>query len=253
MNLKKNDKIILIAGVAILIIAGIGIAVYTSPDTDEIKAGDTQPDYMSYSYNWIRENGEKTIGNDLYVDKKSTYTDSFSVDSSDGSVLTNVEIQIIWEDDYTHGLLRKRGEDTLTVTISDENGQSETMSGTGGENITFQFNNINDIPSSDSILAENKDNANDIIEGMIMGENSASFNIDVDVETGERIFRLLKFIRDGGNDFEIKVKYTFYSYDIEDPVVDEDDEDEDKNTGGDGSNLGLGDFYKNLCYGRSMI
>ena len=51
MNLKKNDKLILIIGVVILIIAGIGIAIYTSPDTNEIKAGNTEPEYISYNYN----------------------------------------------------------------------------------------------------------------------------------------------------------------------------------------------------------
>ena len=94
----------IIAGVIILIIAGIGIAVYTSPDTDEIKAGDTQPDYLSYSYNWIRNSAEETVGDDFYVEKRSTYSDSFIVDSSKGSVLTNIEIQIIWADDNTYGL-----------------------------------------------------------------------------------------------------------------------------------------------------
>jgi flagellar basal body-associated protein FliL len=34
MNLKKNDKLILIVGVVILVVAAIGIAFYTSADTD---------------------------------------------------------------------------------------------------------------------------------------------------------------------------------------------------------------------------
>lgn len=250
MNLKRNDKIILIAGVSILIIAGIGIAVYTSPDTDDIEAGDTQPDYMSYSYNWIRENGEDNVGDSVYVDKSSTYSDSISIESSRGSVLTNVEIHIVWEDDYTHGILRRRGEDTLTVTITGEDGTSESLSSVGGENMTFNFGNINDIPSSDSILAEDQNEAIQIIEGMIDDQNMASFSIEADIETGERLFRPLKFIRDKGNDFQIKVKYTYYSYELEEPV---DDTDDDIPTNDDGSNIGLGDFYKNLCYGRSMI
>jgi hypothetical protein len=252
MNLKKNDKIILIAGVAILIIAGIGIAVYTSPDTDEINAGDTQPDYMSYSYSWMRKTSEIAVTNDIFVEKKSTYSDSFTIDSSKGSVLTNIEIQVIWEDDNTYGLLRTKGEDTLTVSITNQNGGSETISSVGGENISFQFNNINDIPSSDSILAEDQTNAIEILEGMIDGENNANFNIEVDVETGERLFRPLQFIKDKGNDFQIIAMITYYVYELEEPMNDNND-DEDKTTNDDGSNIGLGDFYKNLCYGKSMI
>ncbi|MCJ2513281.1 MAG: hypothetical protein LN408_02405 [Candidatus Thermoplasmatota archaeon] len=253
MNLKKNDKIILTVGVAILIIAGIGIAVYTSPDTDEIKAGDTEPDYLSFSYNWMRQTTDNIVGNDIYVEKSSTYNDNLAINSPTGSVMTSIEIQIIWEDDYTYGILRTKGEDTLTVTITDENGVSKTESGTGGNNITLQFNNINDIPSPDSILAEDTTDAMNILEGMISGENNANFDIEVNVETGERLFRPLKFLRDKGNDFQINAKYTYYFYELDEPIDDNDD-DEDKTTNNDdGSNIGVGDFYKNLCYGRSMI
>ncbi len=249
MNLKKNDKIILIAGVAILIIAGIGIAVYTSPDTDELKAGDTQPEYLSYSYKWMKNSADNVI-DDTYVEKSSTYNDNIGIISTEGSVITNVEIQIIWEDDYTYGILRTKGEDTLTVTITDEKGGSKTESAVGGGNLTFQFNNINDIPTSDSILAEDKDDAINILEGMISGENKANFDIEVDVLTGERLFRPLKFLKDKGNDFQIKAKYTYYYYEIEEPLSDYDDENKTTN---DDTNIGIGDFYKNLCYGRSMI
>jgi hypothetical protein len=63
----------------------------------------------------------------------------------------------------------------------------------------------------------------------------------------------LKFLRDKGNDFQIKTRYTYYFYELEEPIDDNDD-DEDKTTNNDdGSNIGVGDFYKNLCYGRSMI
>jgi len=36
MNLKKNDKLILILGVAILIVAAIAIVFYTSADVNDI-------------------------------------------------------------------------------------------------------------------------------------------------------------------------------------------------------------------------
>jgi len=252
MNLKKNDKIILIVGVAILIIAGIGIAVYTSPDTDELKVGDTEPDYYSYSYNWIKNTAENTLNDKVYVEKSSTYNDNLAINSPIGSVITNIIIEIIWEDDYTYGILKSRGEDTLSITMTDEKGITITESATGGENITFQFRSINDVPSSDSILAEDKTDAINILEGMIEGENKANFDIEATVETGERLLRPLKFFRDKGNDFQIKVKYDYYIYELEEPIKDLDDENKTTNNN-DGTNIGLGDFYKNLCYGRSMI
>jgi hypothetical protein len=251
MNLKKNDKIILIAGVAVLIIAGIGIAVYTSPNSDELDVGDTEPDYYSFTYNWIKNPVEIILDDSIYVEKSSTYNGDFTINSPSGSVITDVNVEIIWEDDYTYGLIRTKGEDTLSITITDENGGSKSESATGGENLTFQFNNINDMPTSDSILAEDKTDAMNILDGMISGENTASFNIEANVETGERLIRLLKFIRDKGNDFQIKVKYNYYIYEIEDHI---DDFDDNTTTGNDnGYTTGLGNFYKNLCYGRSMI
>ena len=89
---------------------------------------------------------------------------------------------------------------------------------------------------------------------MIEGENIVNFNIEVDVETGERLFRPLQFIKDKGNDFQIKAMITYYKYEIEEPMNDNNnDDDDDKTTNDDGSNIGLGEFYRNLCYGKAMI
>jgi hypothetical protein len=88
---------------------------------------------------------------------------------------------------------------------------------------------------------------------MIEGENSANFDIEATVETGERLFRPLRFLRDQGNDFQIQVKYDYYIYELEEPIEDLDDDENKTTNNGDVTNTGLGDFYKNLCYGRSMI
>ncbi|MEA3457755.1 MAG: hypothetical protein U9R21_03665 [Candidatus Thermoplasmatota archaeon] len=251
MDLKKNDKMILVAGVVILVIAAIGVAVYTSPDTGKLKAGDTEPEYETYSYTWTRNTGETTIEDNLYVGKKSLYSDSFTITASSGSVLTDVEVQINWEDDSTYGLLITKGEDTLTADVGQQGGEPIQESSEGSGNMTFVFN-LNDIPSSDSVLAEDKSDAESIIDGMFPGENDGSFDIEVSVETGEKFWRPLKFLKDKGNAFELKAKYTYYVYEVEEPEVP--DEDEDKTTGDDGGyHAALGEFYKNLCYGRGMI
>lgn len=249
MDLKKNDKIILVAGVVILVIAAIGVAVYTSPDTGEIKSGNTEPEYETYSYTWVRNTGETTIDDSLYVGKNSPYSDSFTITTSSGSVLTDVEVQINWEDDSTYGLLIKKGEDTLTADVGQQGSEPIHESSKGGGNMTFAFN-LNDIPSSDSVLAEDKSDAGSIIDGMFSGENAESFDAGVSINTGERMVRLFKWLKDKGNAFELKAKYTYYVYEIEEPEV----PDENKTTGDDGGYpAALGEFYKNLCYGRGMI
>jgi flagellar basal body-associated protein FliL len=54
MKLKKNDKIILIVGVVILIAAGAGIALYTIEDSDDT---DVKEDSNLFSYTWIKREG----------------------------------------------------------------------------------------------------------------------------------------------------------------------------------------------------
>jgi hypothetical protein len=250
MNLNKNDKIILIAGILILIIAAVGVAVYTSPDTDDITAGDTKPEYKNYSYNWKANSGEKTIEESMYVDKNSEYSDSFTITTPSGSILTNVDVIVNWEDDNTYGLLRRKGEDVLTIEINQRGSAPKTESSEGGGYMNFTFK-VNDLPTSDLVFAEDKQDAKEIIEGMFPDENFASFDITASIDTGERLLRFLQFIRDQGNDFELKLKYTYYSCLIEEP---HDEDEEDKNTGSDSLyTSALGEFYKNLCYGRGMI
>jgi hypothetical protein len=250
MNLNKNDKIILIAGVAILIIAGIGIAVYTSPDEEGVKVLDTEQDY--FNYYWMKDIKDEIIEEKIYVEKSSTYNNDFSVDSPSSSVITEIEIQIIWDDDYTYGFFRTKGEDTLTATITDNKGESKTFSATSGENLTFKFNSDYKVPIADLIPADDESDARTNLENLFKGQNVFDFDIEVNVETGERLFRPLRFLRDRGNDFKIKAKYTYYYFDIENPI-DNNENNENNTTSDDGSNITLGDFYKNLCYGRSMI
>ena len=70
------------------------------------------------------------------------------------------------------------------------------------------------------------------------------------------MFRLLKFIKDKGNDFSLTARYTYYSYKLEteddDSGNDSDDEDI-KDTGGSDYGHNVGNFYVNLGYGRGMI
>lgn len=250
MDLKKNDKLILIVGVVILVIAAIGVAIYTSPDIEDITAGDTEPDYITFTFSWKKNIGETTIEDSLFINKNTQHSDSFSVTTPSGSILTDVEVQINWMDDYDYGLLIKKGEDTLTANIGQQGSEPKQETSTGSGNITFNFKLNDNPPLTDYIEAEDKTDAEMIIDDIYMGENTASFNMEVSLETGERLLRPLKYLRDKGNDIELKTKYTYYVYNVDEP---EENEEEDKTTGDDGYNISLGEFYKNLCYGRGMI
>lgn len=239
MPLKKNDKIILIVGVVIIIAAAIGIALYTSVDSDDLEIPE-EPENKTFEVSWTKNS--KTMG--FTGTAAKSYNDPFSVDSPIYSVLTKIDINVVWNDDSTYGLLIKRGLDTLTAEIT-YNGESQRKSSKGSGNMSYDFS-INDMPNLDSIESTNFNDALETVRAMFSGENKATFDTTINVDTGERIWRLFKFIRDKGNKFELQITYHYYTFDIE-----ELEEEEPPPTSS--YNGACGEFYKNLGYGRGMI
>ncbi len=167
--------------------------------------------YKTYKYTWSKQDGEELFG--LFASKKTPYEDTFTVVTAMGTVLTNVEVQINWEDDVTYGFLVKKGLDILSAEIT-YNNESISESSKGNGNFTFSFA-INDMPADGFVDAKDRYEAEDIIDDLIKDKNEAAFDITVIVETGERIWRLFKYIKDNGNDFEIAVSYVYYLYSLE--------------------------------------
>lgn len=252
MNLKKNDKIILIVGVVILVVAGIGIALYTSP-IDEEPVGEVDLNNMTYTYTWVQKTGERIIGEALFSGKSAPYEDSVSIQENSGSVITHVEFQLNWEDDITYGLLIKKGLDTLTADITYKT-ETETETSTGSGNHSFVFT-VNERPKDGTLEVISLEDAKDQIESEISGKNSASFDVAVNVETGERMYRIFKFLKDKGNDFELTVTYTYYTYALQESEPPEDGTGDDTKTTGnqDGFDHNVGEFYVKLGSGRGMI
>jgi len=151
----------------------------------------------------------------------------------------------------TYGLLRKKGLDTLTAEIA-HGSNSKTESSQGEGNHTFVFS-INERPKDGIIEAESLSDAQDAVDELTSGKNSASFDVTVNVDTGERIFRILKFFKDKGNDFELTAEYTYYTCSLQESELPVDDTDDTKSTGDDGFDHNVGEYYVNLGYGRGMI
>jgi hypothetical protein len=256
MNLKKNDKIILIVGVVILIVAGAGIALYTAEDSDNTDLAEDK-DYKTFAYSWREQNGEVNIGTSPYASKNAPYEETHKVSANSNTVLTNVDIELEWEDDSTYGFLIERGLDTLDAEISLKGNSPIVKSFIGRGNDSFYFS-INSRPIADSVQAHSLEDAMDIIEDEISGQNSADFDVMVTVTPGEKIYHLLhlfRYLRDRGNEFTLTATYTYYTYEfdeITDGSNDESDADQ-KETGDDEYGHNIGDFYINLGYGRGMI
>jgi hypothetical protein len=252
MNLKKNDKLILIVGVVILIVAAIGIAFYTSADVDDVDIF-TESDKKIFDITWNEVTTDKPVINGV---AKKSYSESEPISAPDGSILTKVEFQLTWEDDYTSGFLLNKGEDTLTAKIGKSGAEPEMKTSIKEGTITFPFN-VNDRPSDYYVEAENANEAKKIVDESFPNENEASFDVTVDVQTGEklrpRLIKILRYFQDKGNSFDLNITYTYYVFNIEGPEEDENGDDDVPPTGLDGYDGACGEFYKNLCYGRGMI
>ena len=251
MKLKKNDKIILIVGVVILIASGAGIALYNVDDADDSSL--VEDSEMTYEYTWTKKTGETNLGSNIYAGKGDTYDSSLTLTAPTGSVLTKVDIELNWEDDSTYGLLSKnKGQDTLEGFIT-FGSKEESIDSVGSGNITVYFDKINDVPIDDSVQATSEQGAKDTINGLISGNNKATFDVYIDITPGEKIWRLLKWTRDKGNEFDLVATYTYYTYDLDDTDSSDDNDDDDTKNTGDDFGHNIGEFYINLGYGRGMI
>ena len=204
MNLKKSDKIIAVVGVIILIIAGISIAIMV-PSKEETPEEEVGLELETFYVTWTKETGEMPLKRTA----EKIYNQPFTVMAPPGSVLTNVEFRLTWEDDHITGLILKRFKDTLKAEISLEGGETKSHTSEGGctnEAISFTVNNMSMI---DSVEANDTFEAGEIINEMIFGQDTASFNVKVIIDTGEKIRRPLKFFRDKGNSFEFEIVYEY--------------------------------------------
>ena len=165
MKLKKNDKIILIVGVVILIAAGAGIALYTVEDSDD---AEVKEDTNLFSYTWIKKEGTLDLLYNEYVSINEPFEDILNINTPSNSVLTKIEMMISWQDDRTYGLLTEKGLDTLNAEIT-RGTDMKSVTSEGGGNETLIFT-INSIPQSDTVEATSTNDAMDMIDDMIRSE-----------------------------------------------------------------------------------
>lgn len=247
MNLKRNDKIILIVGVVILIIAGAGIALYNTPSEDTFSdTNDT--DEMDYLYTWLQRSGSEFIESPM-VNEDTPFEKEYTITSPSGSVLTQIIVNIDWVDDNTYGLIRTKGQDTLTIEVTLDGRTLDEMS-VMEDNLTFPFN-INSMPIDGAVNASSPSGASSRLISQYDRMNEADINVMLSIETGEPWWRFL-FNRDNGNSVDISVDYTYYMFEL----TQVDDGDDMKTSGNDDvvvSGHALGEFYVNLGYGRGMI
>jgi hypothetical protein len=208
MALKKNDKIIAIAGVLILVIAAVSIVVLYSPSKE---VGQTASEEKTFYVTW--EETTEVIPISGHVGKKAPYTEPITVIAPSTNlvgVLTHVEIQLSWEDAVTYRGILSKGLDKLTTDIYPTGSESsEAVVTTGQGNFSMSFE-INSVPMLDQVTAIDIDEANGKIKGEFSGKDTASFDTEITIKYGEKLRRPLKFLKETGDDFELTITYTYY-------------------------------------------
>jgi hypothetical protein len=225
ISLKKNDKIIIIVGVVIIVIACVVVATYQSPKTPETYSSNTSSE-KSYDVIWTERNGTP-ITISKFVPKKSPYEGTVTIPEGN---LKSITFNLSWTDDRMT-FFKRMGLDSLTLEVTTPDGVTFTETNTSapitGE-VTITYTVVTGIipPDPSSIKANDEKTAQAKLKEKPYYDDSWSnknIKINVSVQIGE--IRILKKIRDKGNDFELTISYQYYDGTLK--------EDTTKNTGED--------------------
>jgi hypothetical protein len=224
ISLKKNDKIIVIVAVVILVIAGVAIAMYQSPKTSNVLPS-TITSEKNYDVSWTIRNGTlNTISE--FAGKKSQYQTTIQIPVGN---LKSITFNLSWTDDRMT-FMKRMGLDSLTLEVTTPDGRTFTETNTSapitGEGTITHTVSTGIIPPVSSIKADAEKNAQIRLKEKPYYDDfwtDKDISINVSVQIGE--LRILKKIRDKGNDFDLKITYQYYDGALK--------EDTTKNTGGD--------------------
>jgi hypothetical protein len=222
MNLKKSDKIIAAAAVVILIIAAIGVILYTDTEPDD-KIPE-EDELIVYKVNVEERSGVLSLDNSEYTMKnKKPYVGTFEVSSDN---LKGVDIYVEYEDKDPGFLFKKGRQNTITITVYDENENevgSKQITGKGNETISVFCSspiNIYEIKAKDMNDAEEKLDENLSTTGL-----TQTYTLEVSVKHGESILRPIMWLLEklGKDSFTPEITYNYYYYNLEEEYTNNDD------------------------------
>ncbi len=210
VSLKKNDKLIIIVAVVILVIAGVGVAMYQSPKTPtDIYTSSTGE--KNYNVTWALRNGTLSTISE-FADKNVPFEGTITIPEAN---VNSITFNLSWTDDHMT-LLRRMGLDTLTLSVTMPDGiytfseasKSAPKTGYGIINYTVSKGFI---PPEGPIKADTEQAALALLQSAPYMDDAWSnkdINYNVSVHVGE--LRFLKKLKDKGNDFELKISYQYY-------------------------------------------
>jgi len=229
MNLQKNDKIIAIGAVIILVLAAIGIIFYYQPeDEDSFEPTDEElrlfkVDRTEIPLNILNEVGQ--VKDKLFGSQD--YETSFDVNTKD---LKEVIITINYTDNRMANLIPLFSQDILTVMLykGETEVSAHTIQGSGELEITL----TGSTPMVFSeIYAEDKNEANEKFEkNMTSTGETETYTVYVSVKNGESglkmIFRPLRWLLEkfGKDSFDIKITSYHYNYQLKEDLTNMNDD-----------------------------
>ena len=242
--LKSNDKIIIIVGIVVLVVAVIGIALYVQPTPETPTTPATNQGADTYEITWKEQSGSLTDISERAL-TKTPYEGKIKIPVGN---IKSITFNLSWVDD--RALLKRFGLDTLAIEITTPDGKtfsgsakSAKITKAGNVEITVPVNT--NIPSNDPITATSQSDATNQIQDILNNKwMNKDITVTVSVQVGEKI---LKRLRDKGNDFTLQVEYTYYKGSIT-PI---DLNDEDKQTSLQDENWRSTPFYSTSLIGRT--
>lgn len=224
ISLKKNDKIILIAAVVILIIAGVGVAMYQSPKTPDLPLLNTMGE-NEYKILWTVQNGSLSPISD-YAYKKTLSEKTVMIPEGN---IKSITFDLTWTDDRMT-VLKRMGLDSLTLEVTTPDGITTTKTNTsakitGAGSITINVDTGKITPPSTIKEATEQAAQTKLMQQPYYDTAWTDKNIYINISVKVGEIRLLKQLRDKGNDYELFVTYQYYDGVLEGDVT--------KNTGDD--------------------
>ena len=208
--LKKNDKIIIIVAVVILVFAGIGVAFYQVPKTSTLPPT-TSEESQTFNIVWNTRNGSLDKISE-FASKKAPYQNSVTIPVGN---LKSITFNLTWVDDHMT-IFKRMGLDSLTLEVITPDGRSlieqntsAPKTGAGSISISIAVNIIP--PGPLTVKANTIQAAQSMLKNKTYYDDSwanKDINYSVSVHVGE--LRILKKMRDKGNNFDLEVTYQYF-------------------------------------------
>jgi hypothetical protein len=225
ITLKKNDKLIIIIAVAVIIIAAIGIAAYEPLEQNDVESSKSTMNMFTIS--WEEKTAYLSTISE-YAHKRTPYEGNISIDQDS---LKSINFNISWKDDRTF-FLGRFGRDTLKIEITAPDGivYEELLQSDGNaiNHIEIIIDEINTKPISETIESKNLDEAEQKLKQNNTKDRwkNEEIGIKITVTVGEILGNLRP--RDRGNSFDLEIMYNYYDGSVT--------QEEIKETGSDGGN-----------------